>query len=113
MGILKDIFTAQKWWELVPDQSVFVGQENRNSTVNLAARSRFGDWIIVYLSSQVSFAINMKKMVARDLVDACWIDPVTGKQTRIGRFSNTGTQSFTTPPGWEDAVLLLERQLLK
>jgi len=108
MGILRDIFTAQKWWELVPDQSVFAGEENRNSTVNLAARSLSGDWIIVYLSSPTSFAINMEKMPAGDLVDACWMDPVTGQQTKIGRFSNTGTQSLTTPPGWEDAVLLLE-----
>ncbi len=108
MGILKDIFTAQKWWELVPDQSVFVGEENRNSTVNLAARSLSGDWIIVYLSSQVSFAINMEKMVAGDMVDVCWMNPVTGEQTKTGRFSNTGTQSLTTPDGWEDAVLLLE-----
>ena len=79
-----------------------------HSAVNLAARFLSGDWIIVYLSSQVSFAINMEKMVAGDLVDVCWMNPVTGEQTKIGRFSNTGTQSLTTPDGWEDAVLLLE-----
>ena len=36
------------------------------------------------------------------------MNPATGEQQFIGTFANSGTQQFTTPAGWEDAVLLLE-----
>jgi hypothetical protein len=41
-------------------------------------------------------------------VEASWFDPTTGAKTGIGGFTNRGVQSFSTPAGWEDAVLLLE-----
>jgi hypothetical protein len=39
-----------------------------------------------------------------------WIDPLTGARTRIGNFPAYGTQSFVRPEGWEDAVLLVEKE---
>jgi hypothetical protein len=49
----------------------------------------------------------MNKIVAAK-VDARWIDPKTGNSTAAGSLLNTGTQSFSTPEGWEDAILILE-----
>jgi hypothetical protein len=49
----------------------------------------------------------MDKIVAAK-AEARWIDPKTGNSTAAGSFSNTGTQSFSTPEGWEDAILILQ-----
>jgi hypothetical protein len=46
--------------------------------------------------------------IAAAKVDARWIDPKTGNSTATGSFPNTSTQSFSTPEGWEDAILILE-----
>jgi hypothetical protein len=43
-------------------------------------------------------------------VKAGWIDPRTGESTSAGILPNRGVQSFTTPPGLEDALLVLERE---
>lgn len=108
MGVLKQFFTARDWWNLVPDQSVFASQEDQSTTLDTAARSKSGDWVVAYLSRQTTVSIDMEK-TAGSAVDVSWIDPRTGTQTKIGNFPNTGTRSFSTPDGWEDALLLLER----
>jgi hypothetical protein len=50
----------------------------------------------------------MNKIAAGAEVRAMWIDPRTGQSTAAGRFAATGVQSFATPDGWEDALLILE-----
>ncbi len=93
---------------LVPDQSIFAtGGQTQGQILNLAARHKDGKWAMVYLGSRATFSINMDKIsVAK--VDAHWIDPKTGNATAAGSFLNTGTQSFSTPEGWEDAILILD-----
>jgi hypothetical protein len=41
-------------------------------------------------------------------IKASWIDPRNGQRRPAGRFADCGTKSFTTPKGWEDALLVLE-----
>lgn len=110
MGILKKIFlTRQEWWYLVPDQSIFAsGGQTAGQILNLAARHKDGKWVMVYLGSKTSFSINMDKIGAGIPVNAFWIDPKTGELVSIGSFPKTGVQSFSTPDGWEDAILILE-----
>ncbi|HUS72033.1 MAG TPA: glycoside hydrolase family 140 protein, partial [Sedimentisphaerales bacterium] len=110
MGILKKIFLARKeWWYLVPDQSIFAsGGKTSGRVLNLAARHKDGKWIMVYLGSKTFFSVNMNKITAGKKVNAFWIDPKTGNSVSIGRFPNAGVQSFSTPDGWEDAILILE-----
>jgi hypothetical protein len=109
LGILKKVFLGlSEWWYLVPDQSIFVtGGQTQGQILNLAARHKDGKWVMVYLGSRASFSINMDKIVAAN-VEARWIDPKTGNSTAAGSFMNTGTQSFSTPEGLEDAILILE-----
>ena len=115
MGILKKTFLArQQWWYLVPDQSIFAsGGITDTDVLNLAARHKDGKWIMVYLAGKASFSVNMSKITAGKQVNAFWIDPKTGGSVPIGSFSNTGVESFSTPNGWEDAILILEAQFLK
>jgi hypothetical protein len=110
MGILKKIFLARnEWWYLVPDQSIFAsGGQTAGQVLNLAAHHKDGKWIMVYLASKASFSINMNKLTAAGKVNAFWVDPRTGESVAAGSFSNTGIESFSTPDGWEDALLILE-----
>jgi hypothetical protein len=110
MGILKKIFLGRnEWWYLVPDQSIFAsGGQTAGQVLNLAARHKDGKWVMVYLASKASFSISVNKISAADKVHAFWIDPKTGESVAVGSFSNTGVESFSTPDGWEDALLILE-----
>jgi hypothetical protein len=110
LGILKKVFLDRKeWWYLVPDQTVFASGSNTNGQVlNLAARHKYGRWIMAYLGSKASFSIRMNILPAGSAVKAQWIDPKTGEPKAIGSVSSSGVESFTTPDGWEDALLVLE-----
>lgn len=110
MGILKRVFTARReWWALVPDQGVFAaGGNTKGNVLNLAARHADGKWVLAYLATKAAFSIRLDKLTAGGRATAFWIDPRTGNSTPAGSFPNKGTQPFTTPQGWEDAVLVLE-----
>jgi hypothetical protein len=110
MRILKTAFLARpEWWNLVPDQTIFASGGNTNGQVlNLAARHKDGLWMMAYLGSKTSFSIAMNKLTTRSNLKAVWVDPRTGDSVSGGSFPNRGDQSFSTPAGWEDALLILE-----
>ena len=70
-------------------------------------RSVDGDRIVVYLTSSTSVKIRLDKL-SGESVQAIWVDPRTGTRALAGRHRGSGEQSFSTPRGWEDALLLLE-----
>jgi hypothetical protein len=110
MGILKNVFMGRKeWWYLVPDQTVFAGGGKTDGDIlNLAARHKDGLWVMAYFGSKASFSINMDKLTGGKGANASWIDPRTGRSTAIGTVPTTGVREFSTPEGWEDALLILE-----
>lgn len=110
MGVLRKIFLDRKeWWFLVPDQSIFAAGGNVDGQIlNLAAHHKDGKWVMVYLGSKSSFSINMSKINTENKVNAFWINPKTGDSVAVGSFPNTGVKTFSTPDGWEDALLILE-----
>src|SRR5262245_46569253 len=110
MGILRKVFEArQEWWHLVPDQAILARGGNTQGTVlNLAARHRDGRWLMVYLGGRATFAIDRRKFTGGRKASASWIDPRTGRSMPIGEVPDSGVQQFTTPEGWEDALLILE-----
>jgi hypothetical protein len=107
LGILKKILMARdEWWELVPDQALLAeGGCIEGTVLHLAARHRDGRWAMAYLADAASFSIRLDKLASS--VDALWIDPRSGDSQAAGRFTNVGVMSFTTPGGWEDALLVL------
>ncbi len=110
LGFLKKVFLDRKeWWNLVPDQTVFASGGNTNGQIlNLAARHKDGWWIMVYLGGKASFSLNLSKLAVGSTVTAFWTDPRTGESVPAGRFANGGVSSFSTPDGWDDALLVLE-----
>lgn len=50
----------------------------------------------------------MDKIISTGLISAVWINPATGDRTVIGKFNNSGIQTFTVPEGWIDVLLLLD-----
>ncbi len=99
----------KEWWRLVPDESILAAGGNTSGKIlNLAARHQDGQWLMVYLGGKSSFSVSMQKIANKSAVNAFWIDPRNGDRSSIGRFANTGDQPFSTPPGWEDALLVLE-----
>jgi len=109
LGVLKRIFLARdQWWKLVPDQSVLAaGGRTEGDVLRLAARHRDGRWAMVYLADPATFAVAMGK-IAADKARAMWIDPRTGDSVPAGEYNARGTVEFTTPDGWEDALLVVE-----
>lgn len=114
---MKEIVTALRWWEMVPDQGIFATGVGSERTLNAALRSYRGDGALLYLSSQCTFTLHLDKIASKD-ARATWINPATGERRHAGAF-RTGnlngksfpdaeTQTFTVPGHWEDAVLLLE-----
>ena len=110
LGLLKKVFLDRKeWWHLVPDQTVLaVGGKTSGQILNLAARHKDGYWIMVYLGAKASFSVNMNKLAEGNGVNAYWIDTRSGAKTLIEAPASTGVQVFSTPAGWEDALLVLE-----
>ena len=110
LGILKKTFlTRQQWWYLVPDQSVLAaGGRTSGDVLNLAARHKDGKWVMVYLATPGSCSVEMGKITAASQAKVFWIDPRTGESVTVGQFANKGVKPFSTPDGWEDALLVLE-----
>jgi hypothetical protein len=109
MGILRNVFEARpEWWRLVPDQSLFAtGGQTKGRVLHLAARHPEGNWAMVYLADQAEFSVDLARLQG-PRVRASWVNPATSESVAIGAYANTGVQSFKTPVGWEDALLILE-----
>jgi hypothetical protein len=112
MGILKKIFTDRyEWWNLIPDQSLFIGGGQTQGTVlQLAARHEDSLWAIFYLAEATDFTVQMDKLGASDELNAFWINPGTGDSLTIGSLIPEGEESFSVPDNWEDAILVLETE---
>jgi hypothetical protein len=106
MRVLRDLFTARDWWHLVPETSLLMPSKAVELAQHVAAISIQGDWAMAYLGQRAAISIRMDRLSV-DEVAASWVDPRTGQVNAIGLFPTSGTQSFTPPEGWEDAVLLL------
>jgi hypothetical protein len=62
-----------------------------------------------YLADKATFSVDLSKLKGAT-VRVFWINPKTGDSLPIGDEANTGVKSFSTPEGWEDAILMLEAE---
>ena len=108
LSVLKQFFTALEWWKLVPNPSLFNGDAGKGETQSAAMTSTDGNLAVAYLPAAGTVAVHLSKITAAKSARATWIDPQSGTRTPIGVFATAGIQSFSSPPGWADALLLLE-----
>jgi hypothetical protein len=106
MKVLGRVFRSIEWWKLVPDQTILV----TGIKGDVAARSAEGDWILAYLTSDAPVTCKLNRITASNSATGWWIDPLTGARTKIGGFTTSEDHTFSPPHGWQDAILLLEKQ---
>ena len=109
MGILRRVFEARsEWWLLAPDQSVFAaGGRTEGDILHLAARHQGGKWVMLYLADKAEFTVDLSKLNGARL-RGFWCNPQSGEETAIDPLTNKRVKAFSTPEGWEDALLILE-----
>jgi len=99
----------------IPDNSVIV-PDNVTSAVPGAGSYRFvatrdqdGSYAMVYAPVGRKFIVRMDVIKGNEVV-AWWFNPRNGEATMIGKYSNTGTQTFNTPSPGEnlDWILVLD-----
>jgi hypothetical protein len=111
MGLCRQILTGlREWWNLVPDQSLLAAGEGSGMTLNVAARCPTAGWALVYLSSNTTVSVRLERAGGGRPMVASWTDPTSGAVKEIGSVPGTGVESFSTPDGREDALLLFKVQ---
>jgi len=122
LRIMKSLFSARQWWNLVPDQNHTAvtsgygtfsssGAIHTNNYVT-TARSGDGSLVLAYTPASTTLTVDMTKLGGP--VTARWFDPASGTYRAISGspFSNAGTRDFATPgnnsDGDSDWVLVLE-----
>jgi hypothetical protein len=109
LGVFREILTSlDRWWDLVPDQSLFLSGEGSGFAWNAASRQAWGDWILVYLSEPSTVTVRLDVLSPGRRGTAGWIDPRNGERVPAVEYAAGEAPVFTTPPGWEDALLLVE-----
>ena len=117
MTVFKSIATSRPWWQMVPDQGLFASGVSCERTLNAALRTTDSTCAMIYLSSQCNALIHLDKLLTKE-VNVTWVNPQNGEQQDAGAYATgnlvEGTfpqgksQWYSTPPYWEDAVLILD-----
>ncbi|HZW01203.1 MAG TPA: DUF4038 domain-containing protein [Candidatus Deferrimicrobium sp.] len=108
---LARFFGRLPWWQLAPDlddQLLVDGLgEHHGLDRAVAAIASDGSIAVVYVPRHREIALDFTALL-EGRYGARWYDPASGAWQAVGRFAAAGRWPFT-PPGAEDAVLLLER----
>lgn len=112
---LRNLFTPQKWWMLVPDSTNTLLTSGLGSDMDraVAARASDGSFAIAYMPSSRTISIDLGRL-AGPRVTARWYDPTLGIFTTVAGspFNAAGVQGFVptgnNSTGFSDWVLVLE-----
>ena len=117
MTLFKQLATSRRWWERVPDQTLFASGVGSERSLNTAVLGADASWGMLYLSDQSHVLVKLDKIQAK-YVRCTWVNPATGETVDAGclptgnfngkPFPEGRSQWFATPAFWEDALLLLD-----
>jgi len=109
VGFMKKMFEKRAWQNLEPDQSVIVGDNPEGVEYKVAAVSKNGDFMMVYLPYGQTTTISIKKLNAKKL-RGWWFNPRDGRTISIGDFENSGEKEFkpTSIGRGSDWVLIID-----
>ena len=108
LSILAKLFTSLEWWRLAPDPSVIADGASDGATRNVATRAADGSLILAYLPGPTTISVDLRKVRGADAALATWIDPRTGARRETGERPTAGVRRFSTPEGWQDAILIIQ-----
>jgi len=100
-GLLGRLLTEQKWWTLVPDQTVLTDGVSQGELIKTAARSADGKNILVYFPDASPAKLKLQTSINPP---AAWLRLDDG--TRLPA-AVTDTGEFRPPTGWLDALLVV------
>ena len=103
------LFRSREFWKMVPDLSNSVMTAGYGSGLT-DARSSDGQTIIAYIpnGNATTVAVDMSQITSASSTAICWwFNPSDGSTTRIGTYTNSGSQYFT-PPDSNDWVLVID-----
>lgn len=99
----------------IPDNSIVVTSDVPSSVPGagaysfVATRDQNGTYAMIYAPVGRKFSVKMDVIKGGDVI-AWWFNPRNGEAKQIGKFANTGTQTFNTPTPGEslDWILVLD-----
>jgi hypothetical protein len=99
----------------IPDSSIIVADKITSSVPGngsyryVATRDEAGTYAMVYVPVGRKFSVRMDAIKGKVVV-AWWFNPRNGEAKKIGKYSNTATQTFNTPTPGEnlDWILVLD-----
>jgi len=95
---------------MIPDQSILAAGVGSGYALNVAGRSAEGRWILAYLSEPSTVSVRLESIALGSRANASWVNPASGDRVPAGTYAVNEPVSFTSLPGWEDAVLLVEAE---
>jgi hypothetical protein len=109
MKYMSEFFSAIAWWTLEPRHDLVLGRPDDWMRKIALAKSASGDLAVAYLPGNAEVTVNMKAFLAP--MRARWFNPITGEyQAASGTIPVTNRHTFARPPGWQDAVLVLQKE---
>jgi hypothetical protein len=104
----------------IPDNTIIVTDKIASSVPGngsyryVATRDEAGTYAMIYVPVGRTFSVRMDAIKGKDVV-AWWFNPRNGEAKEIGKYSNSGTQTFKTPTPGEnlDWILVLDDASMK
>ena len=125
MGHVKDLILSRAatpsgstiYFDRVPDDSVVRKVDGRGNTNSASARGHVaatrdknGKYLMIYVPTNGGarkLEVNLNDL-SGSKAKAWWYNPGNGSAQSIGTFESSGTETFTTPSGGKDWVLVID-----
>jgi hypothetical protein len=102
------VTSLEGWWNRVPDQSLIASGAGVGLDLDAACRGADRSWALVYLSGPRHVRIRAPGGEnSRAEYRVAWVDPRSGERVDAGSQVAGEVAEFSTPTGWEDAVIEL------
>lgn len=107
MGLVRKLMESRPVLDRVPDQSMIL--ENQEGPATRIQATRGKDYAFVYLATGKPVTVVGGKISGKEYA-AHWLEPRTGKITKVGIFPNQGQRQFKAPSSGygKDWVLILD-----
>jgi len=110
MTVMRDFFKSIKWWQLVPSHDLVLNQSVDETLKMVVSQTTDKNLILAYMPDNESIILNLKSYSGK--MTGKWLNPLNGKNTEITQpVIPSASVTFSRPDGWEDAFLILTRQL--